>query len=377
MIRGGKVRRAFWLAIPLLVGLSVQVLAQQQHPHGPPQGFFAHHKPQAPPQANASEEPAVIDATSLGSPLVLEKGWRVGVSADPGAKNPDFDDSAWAVRDAHGSIADVSAPDDDSDHPRFAWFRLRLKLAPNHGPVALLIELPVSQSTSMNISNSGPGAEVFVNGTVVLPQGPHPDDTDQYQQISRLYKLPIPPSQTSATLAIRTIYISTGLMAYTNFFSNRTLRLGNPEDLNRAWELWSVRSLLERLPRLVIAILLTVLSIFLLTLFFTQKGHVEYLWLALHELVQVPITTRPGTVRSICNWPLFPPTSISNSSYPSCRSNAAGTSSCSATRPPFSPALRQSSFSPAITRPLPLPLPSSSFPPSSGLSAGQSLYSSP
>ena len=50
-----------------------------------------------------------------------------------------------------------------------------------------------------------------------------------------------------------------------------------------------MRTLFERLPRLVIAILLLVLSVFLLTLYFTQKGHPEYLWLALHELVQVPI----------------------------------------------------------------------------------------
>ena len=37
------------------------------------------------------------------------------------------------------------------------------------------------------------------------------------------------------------------------------------------------------------AFLLTVLSLFLLALYFTQKGHVEYLWLALHEFIQAPI----------------------------------------------------------------------------------------
>jgi hypothetical protein len=50
-----------------------------------------------------------------------------------------------------------------------------------------------------------------------------------------------------------------------------------------------VHSLFERLPRLVNAILLTVLAGFLLTLYFTQKGHAEYLWLALHQLVQAPL----------------------------------------------------------------------------------------
>ena len=88
---------------------------------------------------------------------------------------------------------------------------------------------------------------------------------------------------------VRTIYIPFGLTAYTNFFANRTLRLGNPEDLERALELWSAHNLFERLPRLVNGVLLTVLAVFLLALYFTQKGHIEYLWLALHELVQAPI----------------------------------------------------------------------------------------
>ena len=62
-----------------------------------------------------------------------------------------------------------------------------------------------------------------------------------------------------------------------------------PQDLEESLGLWSVSTLFERLPRLVIAILLLFLSVFLVTLYFTQKGHPEYLWLALHELVQVPI----------------------------------------------------------------------------------------
>ena len=77
--------------------------------------------------------------------------------------------------------------------------------------------------------------------------------------------------------------------AYTHFFATRTLRLGNPEDLSRSLELWSIRNLFERLPRMINAVLLVFLSIFLFVLYFTQKGHVEYLWLAFHELIQAPI----------------------------------------------------------------------------------------
>ena len=141
----------------------------------------------------------------------------------------------------------------------------------------------------MNLTNTGPGADVFANGKLILPEGPHPDVTYEYQQISRLYKLNIPPNETSLTLAVRTLYIHFGLSAYTNFFYNRTFQLGSPEDLQQTLDLWSVHTLFERLPRLIMAILLVVMSGFLLVLYFVQKGHVEYLWLALHELVQVPM----------------------------------------------------------------------------------------
>ena len=46
----------------------------------------------------------------------------------------------------------------------FVWFRIHLKLAPGHGPIALLILLPVSQNTTMSIGAAGPGVDVFANG---------------------------------------------------------------------------------------------------------------------------------------------------------------------------------------------------------------------
>jgi len=289
------VRRASLCAITGLLLIAVQALALQVHSGGPPPSRFGHRHPA--PEPNLPQEPTLIDATGLGSPIVLDHGWRVGITADPAAANPGFDDSGWAVREGKGTIADVKDSEDNEEdqpgHPeredKYAWFRLHLKLAPNHGPIALLIELPVTQSAPMKMSNTGPGADVFANGKLILPMGPHPSDTFKYQQISRLYNLNIPPNETSLVLAVRTLDIRFGLTGYTNFFYNRTFRLGRPEDLARILELWSVRTLFERLPRLIIAVLLLFLSVFLITLYFTQKGHVEYLWLALHELVQVPI----------------------------------------------------------------------------------------
>jgi HAMP domain-containing protein len=283
---------------------AMQLVAQQPHPHPPLQDLLRPPTPKRPvPASTLSTSETIFDASNLGSPLLLDKGWRVGITANPAAAKPVFDDSTWAIRDAQEFIADVSEEDQPADvrmpegksgPPRgnqrlFAWFRLHLKLAPNHGPVALLIELPVSQNTSMAIGATGPGVDVFANGREIQPDGPHGDNLQHYQQVSRIYNLNLAPSDTSLTLVVRTIYVPFGYGAYTSFFSNRMLRLGNLEDLNQSLELWSAHTLFERLPRLVNSILLMVLALFLLALYFSQKGHIEYLWLALYELLQAPI----------------------------------------------------------------------------------------
>ena len=255
------------------------------------------------PHGVANAPSPVFDASRVGSPAVLDKGWRVGITGDPDAASPEFDDSGWAIRNAQGAIADVPDESQPADGPgaenhrgypghgprRYAWFRLHIKLAQNHGPVSLLVELPVSQNTSLGIGTAGPGVDIFANGKQVHPEGPHGDVPQHYQQISRLYDLNLAPSETSLTLVARAPYIPLGFGAYTGFFANRKLILGNRDDLEQSLTLWSDANVFERLPRLVDSVLLLVLAVFLLALYFAQKGHVEYLWLALHELLQAPI----------------------------------------------------------------------------------------
>jgi hypothetical protein len=243
----------------------------------------------------------VFDATTLGSPVLLDKGWRVGITANPAAATPEFDDSAWAVRDATASFTEV--PDEDhpegaddwehgssipTDHQRpYVWFRQHLKLAANHGSVVLLIELPPSENAS-----TGPemlSAEVYANGRRIRPEGPNGDAPERYQQISRIYDLKLDPTETSLTLAVRTVYFPFGYGAYTGFFANRKFRLGNREEMDRMLELWAAHNLFDRVPRLVSAILVIVLALFLLALYLTQRGHAEYLWLGLYELLQAPV----------------------------------------------------------------------------------------
>ena len=258
---------------------------------------------------SAPSAPQVIfDATSLGSPLQLQNGWRVGITSDPAASSPSFDDSNWAIRNAQANINDVPDEQDEGPAPQaqsgsgstanpatkansqpYAWFRLHIKLAPNHGPIALLIELPVSTNTSIGFGSTGPSPDIYANGRHIQPQGPHGDAPQNYQLISRIYDLNVPANETSLTLVVRVLYLSTGFGAYTTFFANRTFYLGNPDDLARELNLWSNRSLFERLPRLIYSILLAILAIFLFALYLSQRDRTEYLWLALHELAQAPL----------------------------------------------------------------------------------------
>ncbi|SPE26598.1 membrane hypothetical protein [Candidatus Sulfotelmatomonas gaucii] len=293
------------LRIPVAVWLAVCAAAcpaVAQSAHSAPESSTAvspRQRNQAKPAPVPATPQPVYDATSLGSPIILDKDWRVGITSDPAASTPGFDDSSWAVRNAQASFAEVpdvesagasgGKPASKGNSRRYAWYRLHIQLAPNHGPVALLIELPVSQNTSVGVTTTGINPDVFVNGRQIEPKGPNGNNPEHYQQISRIYDLDVAPSDTSLTLALRTIYVPYGYASYTSFFENRILSLGTPSDLQRELNLWSNRNLFERFPRLVYSLLLVVLATFLFVLYFAQKGHVEYLWLALHELAQAPI----------------------------------------------------------------------------------------
>jgi hypothetical protein len=243
---------------------------------------------------------AIFDAGNLGSPLKLDKDWRFGMTADPAASSPTFDDSTWPVQDAQGAFAEISNHDHPANPPGlntnirtprssprpFTWYRLRLKLAPNHGPVSLLVELPAALNTTFDIiSTDVPGVDVFANGKLINPEGVNNGNPEHYQAISRIYDLDMASSETSLTLAVRSV----NFPVRAGFFATHKLLLGNREDLEQSRELWTVHRLFEHLPRLVISLMQIGLAIFLLALYFTQKGHIEYLWLALHELMQAPI----------------------------------------------------------------------------------------
>jgi hypothetical protein len=253
-----------------------------------------------------------FDATTLGSPIVLDNNWRLGIAPGTDPAKPDFDDSKWPTRDANDALAEVddsaadpadrdpSARHDDSagqHHPHgpngphghpFAWFRIHILLPEHHPPLVVLVRVPVSRSSQISFSGTV-GMDLFANGKLVVPEGPNGANPETYQQISRIYPIDVPEDETSLTLAARIPFVAFGLDAYTGFFAHRTFLLGEREDLHSHLDLWQHSMLFERLPALIDAGLKVLLAVFLLALFWTQRDHTEYLWLGLQSIMVAPL----------------------------------------------------------------------------------------
>jgi hypothetical protein len=279
------------------------------HHHGPPDNFLLPHPKIHPPKGKVPDAgtPVFFDATQMGQSLVLDHNWRLGIAPGTDPAKPDFDDSAWPTRDAKEALAEVdhSAADDDDDRPPkdghgdsgtinsnrpkgphgrpFAWFRLHVHLPAHHGQLVVLVRVPVTRNSQMSF-NGTVGMDLFVDGKMVVPEGPNANATESFQQISRIYPISLPDSQTEIVLAIRIPFTEFGEDAYTNFFSHRTFFLGEREDLSSHLDLWTHAMLFERIPSLVDSSLKVMLAMFLIALFWTQKDHPEYLWLALQLL---------------------------------------------------------------------------------------------
>jgi len=275
------------------------------HPHGPPLGLPFPHPRISPPKGNVPPAGTEVDfdATGLGTPLVLDHNWRLGIAPGADPAKPDFDDSQWPVRDAKEALADIKEPSDEDDHPPsaeerrkhphgnrpFAWFRIHVKLPANHASLVVLVRVPVTRNSQVSVANGTVGMDLYANGKKVRPEGSNSATPETYQQISRIYPIDIPSTQTDLVLAIRTPFASLGMDAYTGFFAHRTFYIGEQDDLASHLDLWNHAMLFERLPSLIDGGMKLMLALFLLALFWTQRDHPEYLWLGLHLIFVAPI----------------------------------------------------------------------------------------
>ena len=304
-------RRGFAILAVLAVCGAAPSLGQP-HPPGPkgPLGaILGPHRHPPPAPANPQHTPTVyLDATGLGSPVTLDKNWRVGITANPAAAMPDFDDSAWAVRNASESIEDVP----DEDHPADAPPGPDHQATASAGTTAITSThlsgfacisswRPVTGRSPSLCSCQSPTPPPFpwaaeARALTFLPTASRSSPkaltaTIQpcYQPISRIYRLNVSPDATSMVLGRPNHLHPRWLRHLHRIFREPDLHPGprrRPEPFARA--------VVESLPVRTSSAAFCLHPVcrpghVSLRSVFAQKGHREYLWLALHELAQAPL----------------------------------------------------------------------------------------
>jgi len=198
-----------------------------------------------------------VDATEWRSGLVnLESGWRVHNGDDPGWAKADFDDSKWKQVD----LDDMGAAQDG-----WTWYRIHVKLPPEHENVRLLI-------------GGGTGTyDLFLNGRRV-----------EGAQISSFWSVGRPTEQVfrlsdqdnDLVIAIRML----GIPMYTGWHLPvfLTADVGTPGAIENKRAAMEALRLYSAIPSIAINLVVVLAGLGAFALFRSQPGHREYMWLALY-----------------------------------------------------------------------------------------------
>lgn len=188
----------------------------------------------------------------------LTDGWRYEKGDNPAWAAPDFDDSGWQKL----------APQANDNCAPACWYRLRVELPPDHGPLALFLDASVGVS------------EVYIDGRRAgdlhfLPWWLEREPAE--------YVLPIPGHNGAVVLAIR-IHVPR-VVDDPDEATDLRVSIGSPEaaqwesDLNRE----------DRLLRFAVSgtvnMAIFIAGVGVLLLFFAQRGQREYLWLGMYLLL--------------------------------------------------------------------------------------------
>ena len=198
-----------------------------------------------------------VDATDWQSGLVnLESGWRVHDGDDPGWAKADLDDSQWKQVDLDG----MGAAEDG-----WTWYRIHVKLPPEHENVNLLIA-------------GGTGTyELFLNGRRV-----------EGARIRSFWNVGRPTEQVfrlsdqdnDLVIAIRML----GVPMYTGWHLPPflTADVGTPGAIENKRAAMEALRLYSAVPSIAINIVVVLAGLGAFALFRSQPGHREYMWLALY-----------------------------------------------------------------------------------------------
>jgi len=201
----------------------------------------------------------VVDATDWRSGLVtLNEGWLEQGGDNPAWAQPEFNDSGWEK---------VDLDDLGPASLGWTWYRAHVKLAPGHDAVHLLI-------------GGGTGTyELYINGRRVDGASIEPS-----WRMSRPTEQVFPLGDTDIDLviAIRTHITHSYVIWHLPTFL--TADIGTPGAIENKRAAMEAVRLYAAIPSIAINLVLVLAAFGAFSLFRSQAGHREYMWLGLYLL---------------------------------------------------------------------------------------------
>jgi phosphoserine phosphatase RsbU/P len=230
--------------------------------------------------ALAAQSPAIVapapgtsaSAPAISGTMILDGPWRFQVGDDPRWADAGYDDSTWSTVTLSTAITEQGF----DPYTGYGWYRLRL--SPQQ--LAQFKNLPGNPQLDLLVSGYTIGQlGVYLNGEYAGHTQGMTDRPDMYQSPPLVVPLSQPAADGSIVLAIRSwagpiTSIRRGLLA--------KVELGAATDV--AEKLVTVR---ERhwdqdiIGSMIVSFLFLSVAMLGATLYYAQRNHAEYLWLAL------------------------------------------------------------------------------------------------
>jgi Stage II sporulation protein E (SpoIIE) len=197
-----------------------------------------------------------VDATQWRAGTVdLDHGWREHDGDDPAWAQSNFGDSGWKT---------VELNDMGAAQPRWRWFRLHVKLAPNHPHVHLLMA-------------GGEGTfELYINGEAV----PETQLRTLFVKRPTEQVIPLHDGDTDLEIALRTH--ATPLYTMWDLPLFLTAAVGTPAAIENEQQAMQSQRLYAAVPSIAINLVLMLAGLGAFALYRSQRKHFEYLWLGLY-----------------------------------------------------------------------------------------------
>lgn len=201
-----------------------------------------------------------VDATKwLSGSVDLNQGWRTQAGDDPTWAQTKFDDSGWKTAE----LDDLGAA-----RLEWRWFRLHVRLAPDHPHADLLIV-------------GGEGVySLYVNGRAM-------EDVGLWSSL-RLRRpvesvIPLPDDGSEYTLALRTRATPMYTLWHLPLFL--TAAVGTEDAIENERAAYESQRLYAAIPSIAINLLMFLAGLCVLALYANQRTRAEYLWLGLYLLL--------------------------------------------------------------------------------------------